>query len=110
MLKSAKNFALGFFGWPIDYQYQEVLTIEALGVRFTAHIYILIKGYSECVRSSTIHLHLITSKYVFVMSLHWMLMYPEAACPNAKNRKKSDWGTYYLKRWSNVYLRILEND
>jgi hypothetical protein len=35
MLKSAKNFALGFFGWPTNDQYQEVLTIEALGVRFT---------------------------------------------------------------------------
>lgn len=33
MLASAINFAMGFFGWPIEKQYQQSITIEALGVR-----------------------------------------------------------------------------
>ncbi|KAI6005603.1 histidine phosphatase superfamily [Pisolithus albus] len=31
MLASAQNFALGFFGYPLDNQYQQVVTIEASG-------------------------------------------------------------------------------
>ena len=34
MLSSALNFALGFFGYPFDGQYQQSITIEAKGVRF----------------------------------------------------------------------------
>ena len=34
MLASAVNFALGFFGWPLDGKYEQVITIEASGVRF----------------------------------------------------------------------------
>ena len=33
MLASAMNFAIGFFGWPLDGQYQQSITIEADGVR-----------------------------------------------------------------------------
>jgi len=33
MLASALNFAIGFFGWPLDGQYQQSITIEADGVR-----------------------------------------------------------------------------
>jgi len=33
MLASAMNFALGFFGYPFDGQYQQSITIEADGVR-----------------------------------------------------------------------------
>lgn len=32
MLASAMNFALGFFGWPLDNQYYQSITIEAEGV------------------------------------------------------------------------------
>lgn len=32
MLASAQNFALGFFGYPLDHQYQQVITIEEKGV------------------------------------------------------------------------------
>lgn len=32
MLTSAMNFALGFFGWPLEGQYQQSITIEASGV------------------------------------------------------------------------------
>jgi hypothetical protein len=34
MLASAMNFALGFFGWPFEDQYQQSITIEAHGVSF----------------------------------------------------------------------------
>ena len=33
MLSSAMNFALGFFGWPFEDQYQQSITIEEKGVR-----------------------------------------------------------------------------
>ncbi|KAI6045790.1 histidine phosphatase superfamily [Pisolithus marmoratus] len=35
MLASAQNFALGFFGYPLDNQYQQVVTIEASGFNNT---------------------------------------------------------------------------
>jgi hypothetical protein len=35
MLKSAQNFAAGFFGIPYAEQYQQLVTIEADGVRLT---------------------------------------------------------------------------
>ena len=34
MLASALNFAIGFFGYPFDGQYQQLITIEHDGVRF----------------------------------------------------------------------------
>jgi len=33
MLASAMNFAIGFFGYPFDGQYQQSITIEDFGVR-----------------------------------------------------------------------------
>jgi len=34
MLASALNFAIGFFGYPFDGQYQQLITIEHDGVYF----------------------------------------------------------------------------
>ncbi|KAF9453707.1 phytase [Macrolepiota fuliginosa MF-IS2] len=39
MLASAMNFALGFFGWPYDGQYQQSITIEADGFNNTLSPY-----------------------------------------------------------------------
>jgi hypothetical protein len=33
MLASAMNFAIGFFGYPFEGQYQQSITIEEAGVR-----------------------------------------------------------------------------
>ena len=33
MRASALNFAIGFFGYPFDGQYEQSITIEAVGVR-----------------------------------------------------------------------------
>jgi len=33
MLSSALNFAIGFFGYPFDGQYEQSITIEGAGVR-----------------------------------------------------------------------------
>ena len=33
MVASALNFAIGFFGYPFDGQYEQSITIEATGVR-----------------------------------------------------------------------------
>jgi len=32
MLASAMNFAIGFFGYPFEKQYQQLITVEAKGV------------------------------------------------------------------------------
>jgi len=37
MLSSAMNFALGFFGWPLEGQYQQSITIEENGVSRELH-------------------------------------------------------------------------
>jgi hypothetical protein len=34
MLASALNFAIGFFGYPFENQYQQLITIEHNGVTF----------------------------------------------------------------------------
>jgi hypothetical protein len=36
MLASAMNFAIGFFGYPFEGQYQQSITIEASGVRLSS--------------------------------------------------------------------------
>ena len=38
MLSSAMNFALGFFGWPLEGQYQQSITIEESGVSHESHL------------------------------------------------------------------------
>jgi len=38
MLSSAMNFALGFFGWPLEGQYQQSITIEENGVCYALHL------------------------------------------------------------------------
>lgn len=37
MLHSALNFAVGFFGLPLEGKYQQSITIEARGVSFFPH-------------------------------------------------------------------------
>jgi len=38
MLSSAMNFALGFFGWPLEGQYEQSITIEEDGVCHELHL------------------------------------------------------------------------
>jgi len=51
MLKSAQNFALGFFGWPLDGQYQEVVTIEAKGFNNTMAPYMTCNNAGDPAKS-----------------------------------------------------------
>lgn len=39
MLASAMNFVIGFFGYPFDGMYEQSVTIEAPGVRFSVAAY-----------------------------------------------------------------------
>jgi hypothetical protein len=54
MLASAMNFAIGFFGWPYEDQYQQSITIEDDGVRFPdpsssyKHSYWLLSSTTLC--------------------------------------------------------------
>ncbi|KAG9319001.1 phosphoglycerate mutase-like protein [Chiua virens] len=47
MLASAVNFALGFFGWPLDGKYEQVITIEASGFNNT------LAPYDTCPNAGT---------------------------------------------------------
>jgi hypothetical protein len=38
MLASAQNFAIGFFGYPVEGQYQQSITIEGHGVRPSVYV------------------------------------------------------------------------
>jgi hypothetical protein len=38
MLASALNFAIGFFGYPFDGQYEQSITVEKTGVRGDSQI------------------------------------------------------------------------
>ena len=68
MLKSAKNFALGFFGWPDEGQYEQVITIEADGVRFFLLIVSLLTNYIGGQFNNTLAPH---NKFVF--SVHYLV-------------------------------------
>jgi hypothetical protein len=45
MLASAMNFAIGFFGYPFEGQYQQSITIEADGVRVLPFLQLLSPEY-----------------------------------------------------------------
>ena len=65
MLASATNFALGFFGWPLDGKVLMEVTVEETGVNNT------LAPYKTCTNDS----------------------------------KKGDRGTWYVRKWVQVYLK-----
>ncbi|EKM51374.1 uncharacterized protein PHACADRAFT_129290 [Phanerochaete carnosa HHB-10118-sp] len=67
MLASALNFALGFFGYPLDGLYQQSITIEA-------------KGFNNTLA-------------------------PYKTCPNTDDKTKADRGTWFVRKWAEVYLK-----
>ncbi|KAF9077271.1 histidine phosphatase superfamily [Rhodocollybia butyracea] len=66
MLHSALNFAIGFFGYPFEGQYQQSITIEADDFNNT--------------------------------------LAPYDTCHNARELPIADRGTWYVKKWANIYL------
>ncbi|CAE6441606.1 unnamed protein product [Rhizoctonia solani] len=67
MLQSAMNFALGFFGNPIEKQYQQLIMIRNPGINNTIS--------------------------------------PDLTCPNAHITGRADRGLWYMKKWTNIYLK-----
>ncbi|KAF8228627.1 phosphoglycerate mutase-like protein [Tricholoma matsutake] len=67
MLASALNFAIGFFGYPFEGQYQQSITIEEDNFNNT--------------------------------------LAPYKTCPNHNTRSKGDRGTWYVRKWANIYLQ-----
>jgi hypothetical protein len=112
MLKSAKNFALGFFGWPSNDQYREVVMIEADGFNNTLAPYkkwVLCHHLFFLARPSLPLVSILHSFFSIFMSSwaqgSFTLYSPfSRSCPNASNLTKSDTGTPYLKRWTQAYL------
>jgi hypothetical protein len=85
MLHSALNFAIGFFGYPFEGQYQQSITIEADGFNNTLAPY---KTYVPVFRFLSLSLSLIYCR-----------------CPNANDASKADRGNYYVRKWANIYLK-----
>ncbi|KAF8688406.1 Phosphoglycerate mutase-like protein, partial [Rhizoctonia solani] len=67
MLQSAMNFALGFFGNPIEKQYQQLIMVRNPGINNTIS--------------------------------------PDLTCPNAHRTGRADRGLWYMKKWTNIYLK-----
>jgi hypothetical protein len=84
MLASAVNFALGFFAWPLDGKYEQVITIEAPGV---------------CV-------DVLRREHVVSANLSQFnnTLAPYDTCPNANIHGKSDRSLPYIKKWAGIYL------
>ncbi|KAF5386513.1 hypothetical protein D9757_005874 [Collybiopsis confluens] len=66
MLHSALNFAIGFFGYPLEGRYQQSITVEFPGFNNT--------------------------------------LAPYDTCTNANKGNVGNRGTWYVKRWSQIYL------
>ncbi|KAF9002167.1 histidine phosphatase superfamily [Cyathus striatus] len=67
MVQSALNFAVGFFGFPVEEKYQQSITIESAGFNNT--------------------------------------LAPYKTCPNANSMSKAERGSWYLRRWADIYLK-----
>ena len=85
MLHSALNFAVGFFGLPVEGRYLQSVTIEKNGVR----------AFDMGVRMLA---------DLCLLQFNNTLA-PYDTCPNAKDRTKSDRGVYYVNEWASVYLK-----
>lgn len=84
MLYSALNFAIGFFGYPFEGQYQQSITIEAPGVRVQ---------------------NFLISPFPDPHTQFNNTLAPYMTCPNANDRTKSDRGVWYISRWASRYLK-----
>ena len=99
------NFAIGFFGYPFDGQYQQSITIEAPGVRSSSvnvlftdpHIPSTLAQQHSCpvhdVRYSICILEFDPADF-FTFS-----------CLNVGNSTKGGRGHWYIERWANIYLK-----
>lgn len=116
MLASAQNFALGFFGWPLEGKYHELVTIESPGVRplpstpssplvslpgVLRKLLVLPSVDADDMRSSiTPSLHTKRTSSPLLPPL----TNETPRCPNARDPAKGDRGLAYLKEWAGVYL------
>lgn len=85
MLHSALNFAVGFFGLPIEGKYLQSVTIEADGVSLPRYV---IHRRRRLIR---------TLQYNNTLA-------PYKTSPNAQDKSKADRGVYFVKEWAKVYL------
>lgn len=88
MLASAVNFALGFFGWPLDGKYEQVITIEASGVSVTSWFS---PSWACCP--------------TYLSRQFNNTLAPYDTCPNAGAHNKADRSLTYVKEWAGIYLK-----
>jgi hypothetical protein len=104
MLASAMNFAIGFFGYPFDGQYQQSITIEANGVR-SSTVRTVVKPSHFFHFSSTTPFPLTRRMFPScILELHAANHLFTFSCPNARIDAKAERGEWYIKRWANIYL------
>jgi hypothetical protein len=92
MLASAMNFAIGFFGYPFEGQYQQSITIEADGVRRALFLYL-----ASHLLSNFIYPHQLISQFNNTLA-------PYKTCPNANDPLRADHGRAKVAQWAGVYL------
>jgi hypothetical protein len=101
------NFAIGFFGYPFDGQYQQSITIEADGVRSSSVIFVVhtltFLPYHISVQQHPCPLQDVRSMCIleFDPTDHPFTL----SCPNAGISAKSGRGLWYIERWANIYLK-----
>lgn len=93
MLSSAMHFAIGFFGYPFEGQYEQSVTIEHEGVsvRCPSLLLLLIPTHV----SSTTPWHRTRRRShvdICILMPHATLL----SCPNANHTNRATW---YVRRW-----------
>lgn len=123
MLASALNFAIGFFGYPFEGQYQQSITIEADGVsRFLVSCSIcFVVSLPRAVNNLNFLCPLPVSLLIqfFFFPLHLVnrrsthcnilcqfnnTFAPYETCPNARAPSKSNRSLPYVKEWVSHFL------
>jgi hypothetical protein len=103
MLKSAQNFAAGFFGIPFEDMYQQSVTIEASDVRIfglcAEKTQIKFFFCSSTTHSRRTWCTSLPSDNLFV---YYLMVF--VSCPNSRDSSKADRGRHYVSRWADTYL------
>jgi hypothetical protein len=103
MLASAMNFAIGFFGYPFDGQYQQSITIEADGVRSSSVSVLWYRPSHFFHISSTTPLPLTDVRSMCILEFDPTDHPFTFSCPNVCT--KGFRGLWYMDRWADIYLK-----
>lgn len=90
------HFAIGFFGYPFEGQYEQSITIEHDGVSLQ-YLYIIPADPCHCQFNNTLAPE---KTYVtYSRSAYRCLTFTLPSCPNGYHTDKSERATWYVRRW-----------